>query len=214
MIKKCYEDMKLNVPLSKTSLKITEEHEIKTVEQLHARSYYWRWSVVLFLIIMFAAGVMSQGGQGLFWRVAGLMPISLTAPFKETSKEQLPVREKKKRETNVASRQPTGKQSAHAFRTEEKQADTTEIIPPKEPKETDSTSRAGDKEIWKTVIVKQGDSFSKLVTSVYGQASENNLKLVHKHNPQIEDINRIRVGQKIIFPPINQKTENGRQKTK
>ncbi len=65
-----------------------------------------------------------------------------------------------------------------------------------------STLRTDDKETWKTVIVAQDDSLSELVASVYGWVDANNLKLVRKYNPQIEDIDRIAVGQKIIFPPL------------
>jgi nucleoid-associated protein YgaU len=71
----------------------------------------------------------------------------------------------------------------------------------KEPKEKASTYSREDKRSWKSVIVKHGDIFSKLVASVYGRANENNQEMVHRHNPHIGDIDNIEVGQRIIFPP-------------
>jgi nucleoid-associated protein YgaU len=58
-----------------------------------------------------------------------------------------------------------------------------------------------DKESWKTLVVRSGDSFSKLVAKVYGRATPKNLKLVRQHNTHIPDTNSIEVGQKIFFPP-------------
>jgi general secretion pathway protein A len=58
-----------------------------------------------------------------------------------------------------------------------------------------------DKDSWKTLIVRSGDSFSKLVARIYGRATLENLKLVRQNNTHIRDTNSIEVGQKIFFPP-------------
>jgi general secretion pathway protein A len=68
-------------------------------------------------------------------------------------------------------------------------------------KENVKTVGKEDKQSWKSVTVRSGDSFSKLVASVYGRATHNHINQVLKHNPQIENANSIEVGQKIIFPP-------------
>lgn len=60
---------------------------------------------------------------------------------------------------------------------------------------------------WKSLVVKKGDSFSKLVASVYGRSNKTNQKLVHKHNPHIQNVHRIEIGQKIIFPPLSEKEQ-------
>lgn len=59
-----------------------------------------------------------------------------------------------------------------------------------------------DKQAWKTLIVKEGDSLIKLVAEAYGRAHIDYLKFVQKFNPEIEDINKIKIGQEILFPPI------------
>ena len=202
MVEQCYEDMKLNGSFSKSTHKISEQseqHEIKKVEQVHA-GRYWKWATFLFFIIVIVAMGMSQRGQNVLSQLAALIPVGHQAPFREVPKEQALVRKKINRKIDVVSTNPMEKEAMPGDQTEKKAADSVDVIPPEEPKETDSTPRAEDKETWKTVIVKQGDSFSKLVASVYGRTNENNLKLVREHNPQIEDINRIKVGQKIIFP--------------
>ena len=85
--------------------------------------------------------------------------------------------------------------------TQAKEADPVNFIMQKEPKEIESGLRGEDRASWKSVIVKEGDNLSKLAAAVYGRTDEDNLKLVRKNNPEIRDINRIAVGQKIIFPP-------------
>ena len=86
-------------------------------------------------------------------------------------------------------------------RDREKTPESVAIIPRKKPEQTLGTLGAEDKQSWKSLIVKSGDSFSKLVANVYGRSTPSNLKLVRHHNPHIEDFNKIAVGQKIYFPP-------------
>ena len=178
MVNQSYQDMKLNGSVSKSP----EQYEIRTGEQVHTGSY-WKWAVLLFFAAIFTAAVMSQEGQNLVRRMTRLIPISFRAP---------------KDSSNSSKEQPR----SAGFQTEEKQAAVVDIIPHGGPKEMKSTLSTDDKEALKTLIVAQDDSLSKLVASVYGQADANNLKLVRKYNPEIEDIDRIAVGQKIIFPPL------------
>jgi hypothetical protein len=49
-------------------------------------------------------------------------------------------------------------------------------------------------------IMSKGDYISKLALEVYGYANEEILTLIKKHNPQIKDINRVEVGEKVLFP--------------
>lgn len=53
-----------------------------------------------------------------------------------------------------------------------------------------------------TVIVKAGDSLSKLAGSIYGRMDQSVLNLLKENNPDIENINMINVGRKIYFPPL------------
>ena len=191
MVKECYQDICLDSVLSR------KRQQPQQASSSPLRSY-WKWALALFFVIIFTATFMSRGGQNFFWRLAGSIPIISQAPFKELSKEQPLVI---KRKIDVVSTNPREKRSTSAFQTEEKQADTIDLIRPEKPKEIESSLRVEDRESWKSVIVKEGDTLSKLAAAVYGRADEDNLKLIHKHNPEIKDINRIEVGQKIIFPP-------------
>jgi general secretion pathway protein A len=49
-------------------------------------------------------------------------------------------------------------------------------------------------------IMSKGDYISKLALEIYGYANEEILALIKKHNPQIKDINRVEVGEKVLFP--------------
>jgi len=179
-VKACYQDMILDRSLPGKKQQSKDTSGLKKEPSFFARNY-WKWAVVL-LMILIVALVMGKKRQGIVGSIAGLIPISSRAPLKETSKEQL---------------------SAPAVQTEEKQAGAMNIIPAEESNETESTFRTEDKGLWKSVIVKKGDTLSKLTAIVYGQVNENNLKLVHMYNPEIEDISRIAVGQKIIFPALS-----------
>ena len=54
----------------------------------------------------------------------------------------------------------------------------------------------------RAVIVQQGNSLGQLATSFYGKVDRSILEYLKKHNPEIENINVIQVGQRIFFPPI------------
>lgn len=51
-----------------------------------------------------------------------------------------------------------------------------------------------------SIRVKKGDTMARLTLDTYGYADKTVLELVKKNNPGIRDINRILVGEKIIFP--------------
>jgi general secretion pathway protein A len=61
-----------------------------------------------------------------------------------------------------------------------------------------------------TVVVKKGDSLTKLVKDVYGSMDENALETVKRHNPRIKDVNVIMVDEEIIFPQAPQAEKVGR----
>jgi hypothetical protein len=56
-------------------------------------------------------------------------------------------------------------------------------------------------ESWTTIVVKEGDTLTAMALNVYGQADENIISLVQKH--QLEDINLLEVGQELVFPPLS-----------
>jgi nucleoid-associated protein YgaU len=54
----------------------------------------------------------------------------------------------------------------------------------------------------RSVVVKAGDSLSKMALEVYGRADEKTLALLLKNNPGIADPDLISIGQEIYFPPL------------
>jgi general secretion pathway protein A len=55
-------------------------------------------------------------------------------------------------------------------------------------------------------VLHKGDYISRIALEVYGSASEEILALIKKHNPQIKDINRVEVGEKVLFPALQTAT--------
>ncbi|MBW1802995.1 MAG: AAA family ATPase [Deltaproteobacteria bacterium] len=83
---------------------------------------------------------------------------------------------------------------------------------PPVPKGTPSISSKATRESsmnqeWKTITVKEGDKLSDLARAVYGKMDQSILDLLINNNPNIKDIHRIRVGQKILFPPLMMSSE-------
>jgi type II secretory pathway predicted ATPase ExeA/phage tail protein X len=59
-----------------------------------------------------------------------------------------------------------------------------------------------------TLTVKKGDTLTELAANVYGWVDDSVIEFVRKNNPGLRDVNRIEVGQKIVFPPLS-KSDRG-----
>jgi len=55
-----------------------------------------------------------------------------------------------------------------------------------------------------TEVVKKGDNLFRLTKKVYGYADHNLIERVRQNNPRIKDINKILIGDEIIFPQLSQ----------
>jgi hypothetical protein len=174
MVKAYYQDMNPDTGLSEKGQQSQGASEPRRTPSSPLK-IYWKWALALFLIAFFATGIISRKGQNFLPRLSGLVPIS-SQTANDSSKEQLLAKEKTKGEIEAISGEAT---------------------------QRESTLRADDEDTWKIIMVREGDSVSRLVASVYGWANASNLKLVRKYNPQIPDLNRIQVSQKIIFPPLS-----------
>jgi general secretion pathway protein A len=80
-----------------------------------------------------------------------------------------------------------------------------ETMQPQELAATSNTRLVEQVESWKSVSVKRGDIFSKLVADVYGRSTPDRLAFVRARNPHIENVDKIEVGQVIYFPPLTEK---------
>jgi general secretion pathway protein A len=54
-----------------------------------------------------------------------------------------------------------------------------------------------------TQIIRKGDYVSKLAEKVYGFTNGDVIKILKEHNPQIEDMNKVKVGDSILFPELH-----------
>jgi type II secretory pathway predicted ATPase ExeA/phage tail protein X len=57
-------------------------------------------------------------------------------------------------------------------------------------------------EFSETIIVQDGDTLDKLAKRVYGRSDEKIWEMIQKSNPDIRDVDFIRPGQRLIFPPL------------
>jgi nucleoid-associated protein YgaU len=51
-----------------------------------------------------------------------------------------------------------------------------------------------------TRVVKRGDTLSRLLVEVYGYKNDKLFAMVQQANPQIQDVNKIWIGDEIHFP--------------
>ncbi|MBE9593444.1 MAG: LysM peptidoglycan-binding domain-containing protein, partial [Proteobacteria bacterium] len=190
MVKQCYEDMNLD-----DSQKKPELSGIKKVQRVYI-SRYWKWTAVLFFIMVIVAVGVSQIGQGILKRFYRLIPVSHKVlvdrvPIEQAQEKKVTNREKidsSYNKTQVKEEFPSDVQ------TEDREIKAIDLMQPEGSK---------DKEFFKSVIAKPGDTVTQLAASLYGRTDEKVLNLIQKFNPEIKDINWIDVGQEIIFPPLS-----------
>jgi general secretion pathway protein A len=85
----------------------------------------------------------------------------------------------------------------------EKTEQPQEILPKTQlTNETNKTNVTNEtnKTTFVTITVKKGDHLRKLIIDVYGFVNNGLLESVHQNNPQIKDVNIIKVGERIVFP--------------
>jgi phage tail protein X len=65
--------------------------------------------------------------------------------------------------------------------------------------------RRGD--LGRTIIVQEGDTLDKLTKRIYGRSDNEIWEVVKKSNPDPRDIDFLRQGQKLFFPPLPEMQE-------
>jgi type II secretory pathway predicted ATPase ExeA/phage tail protein X len=66
----------------------------------------------------------------------------------------------------------------------------------------ESLAKPGGTVVAKTIIAQDGDTLDKLAMKVYGRSDEGIWEMIQEHNPDIQHVDLIRRGQKIVFPPL------------
>jgi len=203
MVEECYEDLQLNGSFPKIPAPKSESGKTQKMESLQI-SRHWKWVAVSIFMIAISAFAMSRYGKTFFGRLAVLIPVSYQTVPDNLSNERILIREKTNQKIpNLVEKESSVIQKETVFEIAHKELNKQEDILPKEPEEPESPVQVEDKEpMEKTVVIKEGDCLSELAGTVYGHLDENILNLLHKHNPEIENMNLIVAGQKIIFPPL------------
>lgn len=206
MIQECYADMRLDQSLPE---KASESPEPPPEQAGLRRQGKWRLilaaAAVLVLFILLGMTVMDRDFAD---RLRHLFAISqepvveerAATPPQPAFREEAPV--------------PSQDNSADADKGHGELSDVREEVKPREdvskaPKmvgvgRVEESVPVDDRSNWRTVVVKEGDTLTELAAMVYGRVDEAILSAVKGGNPHIRDINRIDVGQEILFPPLAQ----------
>lgn len=142
-----------------------------------------RWALAPTALILLIAGLF------LIYPYRGLFLSKPENPILSRSPEQNPVREEMK---------PSSKNPGLS------QADQTD--PPKKEIEISTAEKIPEKTSSAIIrIVKKGDNLFRLTKKVYGYADNKLVEGVKQSNPRIKDVNRILVGEEIVFPEVSER---------
>jgi len=67
---------------------------------------------------------------------------------------------------------------------------------------TGGLSQPGERVEVVTIVAQDGDTLDKLSKQVYGRSDEGIWEMIQRHNPDIQNVDIINRGQRIVFPPL------------
>ncbi len=211
IVKDCYDDMKLEPDLPDKSGGSRKHSKVKQVKSA-SPGRYWKWAAVLVAVLL-AVFLNTGQGQEIAGRIASRMEILFQrGPQEVTTRQVVPVEQNssgKEQEDAQDVLEVAVKEVVEVPEPPDKEIDEQEntnsaLSVPVEAAEVVKTSAPErTEESWTTIVVKEGDTLTAMALNVYGQADENIISLVQKHNPQLEDINLLEVGQELVFPPLS-----------
>jgi hypothetical protein len=218
MVKQSYDDMNLSDSFLKRNEEITEPSKTQKVEPINL-GRYWKWAVVLFLMIVVVTVAASQRGQDFLRQFSETTEVNGQDPAQKVEKEPVLVKQEKapaKKGKDPGDKEKSlGKKDAMnsvqiegpvfpEVQEEVAEPESSSIIQPDYSEDSVNIvlEEYEDAAQPKSIIVKEGDTLARLAIDVYGEAGESTLDLIKKNNPEIRNINLIGVGQKIIFPTI------------
>jgi phage tail protein X len=211
IVKDCYDDMKLEPDQLDKGGANRKHLKVKHVKPAWP-GRYWKWAAVL-LAVLLVVFLNTGKGQETAGRLVSHMEILFQrSPQEVTTRQVVPIEQDssvKEQEEVQDVLEAAVKEVGEVTEPPEKEVDAQEnpnstppvpvetagVVKTSVPEETEAS--------WTTIVVKEGDTLTAMALNVYGQADENIISLVQKHNPQLEDINLLVVGQKIVFPPLS-----------
>ena len=211
IVKDCYDDMKLEPDLPDkrgANRKHSKARQVKPASP----GRYWKWAAVL-LAVLLAVFLNTGKGQEIAGGIASRMEILFQrGPQEVTTRQVVPVEQDssgKEQEEAQDVLEVAVKEVVEVSEPPEKEIDeqentnSTRPVPVEAAEVVETSVPERTEESWTTIVVKEGDTLTAMALNVYGQADENIISLVQKHNPQLEDINLLEVGQEIVFPPLS-----------
>ena len=201
MIKACYDDMKLEGSFLSSDKKEDKEPEgEKAATRKRVRS--WKWAVVLIVILLVLVFGGTPTGRDVLNNYTRLIPNDIRSDPKPVQDEPTEFSEKVKNKVIEENDGEAVEDRVAGVEKEEKQNPVPSVLQEDRPVEVENSKTLHEEKAWKTITVESGDTLLELVAGVYGFADEKVVNLIQKHNPGLKDVNRIEVGQKIVFPPM------------
>lgn len=148
MVEQCYENTNLNNSFSRTSHQIPEPYETEKVAQTHVGRFPKWAGVFLFMVVILALGV-SQKGRDILWHLSGFRPGHQLALNKATEAQLL------EEKSDSVSTYEMKKYVSSDGLTNEREAETIDIMQPEEPKEQESVLQDEDTQSAKVLIVEE-----------------------------------------------------------
>jgi len=208
MVRECYKDMQLEAPIPEP--KEPEEKgdtEAQATGDEVPKSHGWRWEALfIFLALFVGLGLgFSNKGRDVVAQLIELAPPRVRALFNQTKPEAPVIPEENTKdqspEVNANQREVEPKETLPVPE-ERDEAGVVTLARAVETEEVQKAPAPKTDEPGKTMVVKSGDTVIEMALRVYGRANEKIIDLVRQKNPEIEDIDRISVGQEIVFPPL------------
>ncbi|MDY6989607.1 MAG: AAA family ATPase [Thermodesulfobacteriota bacterium] len=202
MVRECHDELRPDASSSPSGFEgLKQQERRKTAAPKVGRPL--KWAAILFIITALVALSVSPHGRKVVQRLTQLIPVRYVPTPNEGGQDQTPVQNRVirrvKDEPRVVS-VPVREVSVGAVAVSEREKTTA--LTSSAPISRRDSVQDHHKAPKTTLVVKRGDTFSKLATAVYGRAEEDILELVHTHNAHIKDMNYIEVGQEIVFPPL------------
>jgi len=206
IVQQSYEDMKPSGSSSRSTRERPDPYEIRDTKA-KSSGLHWKWVAVALVILVILVTV----AVGVGWRTGNIYRnLSELKEPKQHARSDGVVRNpvlgrkpKPLKEKNSVIPDRKEEEEIEAAGKEEKVPESNDVQRPEELAQTMAVMPESGEESFESMVVKRGDTLAELAISVYGRADERILNLVQRHNPEINDVDRIEVGQKIIFPPLS-----------
>jgi type II secretory pathway predicted ATPase ExeA/phage tail protein X len=218
IVKQCYDDLSLDGSFLKKTREMPETTETGEVRR-DSVHHYWKWAAILFCMIMILivwVSRIAQHNDSLSLRrdapVEDVMEKQALAEKERALAEKerrllekeriLAQKEKSPGEKDSPDQDTEEETGPRIIKKVERQAFSDHVVQPEKVKEEGHVITETHEAIVTNIIVKEGDTLAQLSAHVYGRVNDGILRLVKEHNPTIKNVDRIDVGQKIVFPSL------------